>query len=117
MITHEGKIKLMDFGISRVIENPGITSTGQILGSPAYMSPEIIKGKPAGKKSDIFSLGILLYQLSTGESPFYGSNTHAVLVKIAEVEYEDPEAKKPDMGVHCANLIQTFISCSRRRRS
>ncbi|MDA3863891.1 MAG: protein kinase [Deltaproteobacteria bacterium] len=110
MITHEGKIKLMDFGISRVIENPGITSTGQILGSPAYMSPEIIKGKPAGKKSDIFSLGILLYQLSTGESPFYGSNTHAVLVKIAEVEYEDPEAKKPDMGVHCANLIRSCLS-------
>ncbi|MBN2725532.1 MAG: serine/threonine protein kinase [Deltaproteobacteria bacterium] len=110
MITRDGEIRLMDFGISRVIENPGITSTGQILGSPAFMAPEIVRGKIADKKSDIFACGILLYQLVIGELPFKGTNPHAVLVKIAETDYEDPEAKKPQIGGTTARLIRKLLS-------
>jgi serine/threonine protein kinase len=112
MISNEGQIKLMDFGISRIVENPGITTTGQILGSPAFMAPEIIKGKVAGKPADIFSLGILLYQLSTGVLPFQGSNPHAVLIKIAESEYPDPESINPEIGTLVAKLINKCLSLS-----
>ncbi|MBU1240895.1 serine/threonine protein kinase [Myxococcota bacterium] len=106
MITTDGQIKLMDFGISRIVENPGITSTGQILGSPAFMAPEIIKGKSSGKASDIFSLGILLYEMSTWELPFTGNNPHAVLIKIAETDYPDPESVRPEIGAPVARLIR-----------
>ncbi len=110
MITEEGEIKLMDFGISRIVENPGITSTGQILGSPAFMAPEIIKGKHSGKASDIFSLGILLYEMSTWELPFQGSNPHAVLIKIAETDFPDPELVRPEIGAPVARLIRKCMA-------
>jgi serine/threonine protein kinase len=110
MITKKGKLKLMDFGIARVIENPGITTTGQILGSPAYMAPEIVRGKSSGKPSDIFGMGILLYQMCVGEIPFKGTNPHAVLVKIAEVDFEDPESIKHDIGTYISKLINKCLS-------
>ncbi|MBU1220331.1 serine/threonine protein kinase [Myxococcota bacterium] len=110
MITGDGEIRLMDFGISRVVENPGITSTGQILGSPAYMAPEIVRGQIADEKSDIFACGILIYQMTTGCLPFTGTNPHAVLVKIAETEYEDPEVKKPEIGTRVSRFIRRLLS-------
>ena len=109
MITPAGELKLMDFGIARIIENPKMTSTGQILGSPAFMAPELVRGEEAGKPADIFALGILLYQLTVGELPFSGNNPHAVLVKIAETDYPDPEARKPDIGAPVARIIRRCL--------
>ena len=109
MITPDGELKLMDFGIARIIENPKMTSTGQILGSPAFMAPELVRGEEAGKPADIFALGILLYQLTVGELPFSGNNPHAVLVKIAETDYPDPEARKPDIGAPVARIIRRCL--------
>ncbi len=109
MITPTGELKLMDFGIARIIENPKMTSTGQILGSPAFMAPELVRGEEAGKPADIFALGILLYQLTVGELPFSGNNPHAVLVKIAETDYPDPEARKPDIGAPVARIIRRCL--------
>src|SRR5690606_789025 len=68
----DGVIKLMDFGIAQIIDNQKLTLTGQLIGSPAYMAPELISGKPLDVRTDLFSLGILLYQLATGELPFSG---------------------------------------------
>ncbi len=110
MITPTGGLKLMDFGIARIIENPKMTSTGQILGSPAFMAPELVRGEEAGKPADIFALGILLYQLTVGELPFTGNNPHAVLVKIAETDYPDPEARKPDIGAPVARIIRRCLA-------
>ncbi|MBU1410225.1 serine/threonine protein kinase, partial [Myxococcota bacterium] len=109
MITPTGELKLMDFGIARIIENPKMTSTGQILGSPAFMAPELVRGEEAGKPADIFALGILLYQLTVGELPFTGNNPHAVLVKIAETDYPDPEVRKPDIGTPVARIIRKCL--------
>jgi len=109
MITPTGELKLMDFGIARIIENPKMTSTGQILGSPAFMAPELVRGEEAGKPADIFALGILLYQLTVGELPFTGNNPHAVLVKIAETDYPDPEVRKPDIGAPVARIIRRCL--------
>lgn len=109
MITPDGDLKLMDFGIARIIESPKMTSTGQILGSPAFMAPELLRGEEAGKPADIFAAGILLYLLAVGELPFTGSNPHAVLVKITETDYPDPEIRKPDIGAPVARIIRKCL--------
>jgi eukaryotic-like serine/threonine-protein kinase len=90
MIRKDGLIKLMDFGIAQVLDFQRMTVTGQLLGSPAYMAPEIIEGKQLDFRTDVFSLGIMLYLLATGELPFSGKNPHEVLRRIAEGKFADP---------------------------
>ena len=72
MIRKDGLIKLMDFGIAQILDFERMTVTGQLLGSPAYMAPELIEGKPLDFRTDVFSVGIMLYLLATGELPFRG---------------------------------------------
>jgi eukaryotic-like serine/threonine-protein kinase len=87
MIREDGVLKLMDFGIAQIIDNQKLTLTGQLIGSPAYMAPELISGRPLDHRTDLFSLGILLYQLATGQLPFSGRNPHEVLNRIADGDY------------------------------
>ena len=87
MIREDGCLKLMDFGIAQIIDHQKLTMTGQLLGSPAYMAPELISGKPIDARTDLFAVGIMLYQLSTGSLPFSGRNPHEVLSRIADAEY------------------------------
>ena len=90
MIRKDGLIKLMDFGIAQVLDFQRMTVTGQLLGSPAYMAPEIIEGKQLDFRTDVFSVGIVLYLMATGELPFAGKNPHEVLRRIAEGKFPDP---------------------------
>lgn len=76
-----GKIKIGDFGIAR-IESSELTQVGTIMGTPAYMSPEQIVGQPVDGRSDLFSCGVILYQLLTGEKPFIGNATNIVMYKV-----------------------------------
>jgi len=78
MIRKDGVLKLMDFGIAQAIDLQRMTVTGQLLGSPAYMAPELIEGKPLDFRTDVFAVGIMLYQLATGSLPFAGKNPHAI---------------------------------------
>jgi serine/threonine-protein kinase len=87
MIRADGCLKLMDFGIAQILDTQKLTMTGQLLGSPAYMAPELIAGRPVDKRTDLFATGILLYQLSVGELPFAGRNPHEVLHKISDGQY------------------------------
>ncbi len=91
----DGCIKLMDFGIAQILDNQKLTMTGQLIGSPAYMAPELINGRPLDARTDLFSLGILLYQLATGELPFAGRNPHEVLNRIADGNYPPPSTVNP----------------------
>src|SRR5688572_15357218 len=85
VMMHENKaVKLTDFGIAQLVDMQGMTTTGQVLGSPAHMAPEQIEGRDCDARSDIFSLGTVLYLLATGELPFQGRNPHQVLKQIAE---------------------------------
>jgi serine/threonine-protein kinase len=90
MIREDGVLKLMDFGIAQILDTQRLTTTGQLLGSPAYMAPELINGKPVDKRIDIFALGVMLYQLATGELPFSGRNPAQVLNRILEGDYKPP---------------------------
>jgi serine/threonine-protein kinase len=90
MIRKDGVIKLMDFGIAQVVDLQRMTVTGQLLGSPAYMAPELIEGKALDFRTDVFAVGIMLYQLATGALPFAGKNPHEVLRRIVDGKFPDP---------------------------
>ncbi len=90
MRTPTGDIKILDFGLARM-PDPGeprtpITGDGAVLGTPAYMSPEQIRGRAIDFRSDLFSLGVLLYELATGASPFAGSDPASTIARILETE-------------------------------
>ena len=90
MVRKDGILKLMDFGVAQILDLERMTVTGQLLGSPAYMAPELFDGKPLDVRTDVFSVGIMLYQMATGALPFTGRNPHEVLKRIAEGRFADP---------------------------
>jgi len=92
MISSSGELKVMDFGIARISNESTLTSTGAVLGSPAYMSPEQALGRDITKKTDVFSIGIVLYQLITGISPFQSTTPISTIRNIIRVHY-DPASR------------------------
>ena len=90
----QGRAKVTDFGVAK-ISSLGMTSTGQVLGTPSYMSPELIKGGTLDGRSDIFSLGVILYELLTGAKPFTGDNITTVIYKIVGEQPEPPALLNP----------------------
>jgi len=99
----EGKIKITDFGIARITDSSK-TKTGMVLGTPSYMSPEQLAGKKVDGRSDIFSLGAMLYQLCTGALPFQGDSMATLMFKIANDEHPDPLTLRPDLPA-CVKAI------------
>jgi serine/threonine-protein kinase len=110
MIRKDGLIKLMDFGIAQVLDFQRMTVTGQLLGSPAYMAPEIIEGKQLDFRTDVFSVGIMLYLLATGELPFSGRNPHEVLRRIAEGKFPDPRTVGRGVDQVLARIITRALA-------
>ncbi len=84
LIDKDGRIKITDFGIARFLKGARLTATGELLGSPAYMAPEVISGQPADTKSDLFSLGVLMYWMATSELPHKGDHPITILKNIIE---------------------------------
>ncbi len=85
----DGRVKVADFGIAR-IEASELTQTGAVLGTPTYMSPEQFMGHPVDGRSDLFSCGVILYQLLTGEKPFTGESTTTIMYKVLREEPVPP---------------------------
>ncbi len=111
MLGSDGGLKLMDFGIARFLEQgEKMTMTGAMVGSPAYMAPEIIEGKDAGPKSDLFSLGTLLYWLLTGKLPFDAPNTPALLRKVVDVQYQDPRLLNGAISDALAAVVRSLLA-------
>ncbi|HTK77522.1 MAG TPA: family 16 glycoside hydrolase, partial [Gemmataceae bacterium] len=80
------RVKLTDFGLARAVDDASITQSGAVAGTPTYMSPEQAEGFPVDHRSDLFSLGTVLYAMCTGHPPFRASGTHAVLKRVIEDE-------------------------------
>jgi eukaryotic-like serine/threonine-protein kinase len=110
MVRKDGMLKLMDFGVAQIMDLERMTVTGQLLGSPAYMAPEILEGRPLDVRTDVFSVGIMLYQLTTGSLPFSGRNPHEVLKRIAEGKFADPRTVNRLIADRLAKIIARALA-------
>jgi serine/threonine-protein kinase len=97
MVLPDGRVKIMDFGIARHNEPTVKTQTGVLLGSPQYMSPEQIVGQPFDHRADIFSLGLVLYEMLTGVKPFAGDDIPELTFKVANMAAKPPSHIAPDL--------------------
>jgi serine/threonine-protein kinase len=97
MVLKDCLIKITDFGIARMRNNEIKTMTGMILGSPKYMSPEQVAGKRADPRSDLFSLGVVLYEMLTGTSPFVADNIHGVMYQTLNFSPPTPKSLNPEL--------------------
>ncbi|MGD0837120.1 MAG: serine/threonine-protein kinase, partial [Polyangia bacterium] len=105
MVRKDGALKLMDFGVAQVVDLERMTVTGQILGSPAYLAPEVLDGRPLDCRSDVFSVGVMLYQMATGVLPFSGKNPHEVLRRVSEGKFADPRTVNRLVSDQLAKVI------------
>ncbi|MCC6523531.1 MAG: protein kinase [Polyangiaceae bacterium] len=99
------RVKLTDFGIAKVLDAQGVTSTGQILGSPAHMAPEQIEGGAVVPATDVFALGVLFYECMVGHLPFEGKNPAQVLRRVIEGKYEPADAERPVVGGRWGRIV------------
>lgn len=97
MLLGDNRVKIADFGIARMSSSMTLTKAGMIMGSPLYMSPEQIMSRPIDARSDIFSLGIVLYQMLTGQRPFFGDNANSIMYQIVNEDPARPSSFNPDM--------------------
>ena len=97
MIVRDGHVKITDFGIARMASAAVRTQTGMVLGSPKYMSPEQVVGKLTDQRSDIFSLGVMLYEMLTGQAPFAGENVNAIMYQTLNSVPPPPSSLSPNV--------------------
>ncbi|GGN95970.1 Stk1 family PASTA domain-containing Ser/Thr kinase [Saccharibacillus kuerlensis] len=105
LIGRGGRVKVTDFGIARAVTSTTITQTGSVVGSVHYFSPEHAKGVTAGEKSDLYSLGIVLYQMLTGALPYEGESPISVALKHLQDEFEEPRKLNPMIPQSVENII------------
>ncbi|ADE11508.1 serine/threonine-protein kinase [Sideroxydans lithotrophicus] len=95
MVGRDGHVKITDFGIARMASAGVRTQTGMVLGSPKYMSPEQVMGKLTDQRSDIFSLGVVLYEMLTGQPAFMGENVNAIMYQTLNAIPQPPRSLNP----------------------
>jgi serine/threonine protein kinase len=105
MITVDGRVKLMDFGIAKDLGRSNVTQTGTFMGSPSYMSPEQIRGRDVDQRSDLYSLSVLFYEIITGRLPFVGQTTHEVVMRIVDGAFTEPRFIVPTLPDTLNDLI------------
>ena len=107
LIDEEGRAKVTDFGIARMRDEEGLTADGRVLGTTDYVSPEQALGQAVTGQSDLYSLGIVLYEMLTGEVPFKGDSQVAVAMKHVREQLPDVQRKRPEISAALAAVIDT----------
>jgi len=116
MVDEDGNARIMDFGIARSLRGKGITGAGVMIGTPEYMSPEQVEGKEADQRSDIYSLGIILYEMLTGRVPFEGDTPFTIGVKhISEIP-RDPRALNAQIPQDLGRLVLRCLEKDKAKR-
>ncbi|MBC2191738.1 Stk1 family PASTA domain-containing Ser/Thr kinase [Listeria sp. FSL L7-0229] len=105
LIDHDGVVKITDFGIAMALSETSITQTNSLLGSVHYLSPEQARGGMATQKSDIYSLGIVLYELLTGKVPFDGESAVSIAIKHLQADIPSARAQNPEIPQSLENII------------
>jgi eukaryotic-like serine/threonine-protein kinase len=106
LIDAEGRAKLTDFGISRQLEQDGMTATGRVLGTTDYVAPEQAMGHPVDQRSDIYSLGVVLYEMLVGQVPFQADSQVGVAMKHVNEELPDVQQRRPDLSAAAALVVE-----------
>ncbi len=114
LVTKDGQVKLGDFGIARFATQ--VSTSGSLMGTPAYLSPEQIQGQTQDTRSDLFSLGIILYQMTTGVRPFNGSSVSAVCAQIVSITPPPPSHHNPSLPLAFDHVVMRCLA-KRSRRS
>ena len=116
LVTEAGGVKVADFGIARAASHATITHAGQILGTPHYISPEQAGGEPAGPRSDLYSLGVVLYEMLTGEPPYDADTPTAVMMKHMNSQLRPPREMNPKIPENINALTVKLLSKSPEER-
>jgi eukaryotic-like serine/threonine-protein kinase len=103
-------VKLTDFGIAKLLDAQGVTSTGQVLGSPAHMAPEQIEGGDVDGRADVFGMGVLMYECMVGHLPFEGNNPAQVLRRVLDGIYPSAEREKPSVGRVYSQILDRALA-------
>jgi serine/threonine-protein kinase len=110
LLTRSGSVKVTDFGIARAGTTDGLTQTGSVMGTATYFSPEQAQGLPVDGRSDVYSLGIVLYEMVTGVAPFNGDTPVAVAYKHVREEPVPPSQRNPDVPPDLEQIILTALA-------
>lgn len=105
MIRKDGIVQVMDFGLAKLVGASRLTKVGSTVGTLGYMSPEQVQGQETTHRSDIFSFGVLLYEMLTGKSPFTGAHESAILYEIVNVDVPPPSTIKPDTDSELDRIV------------
>ncbi len=110
LIGEEGGAKITDFGIARTLTEEGLTMAGRVLGTTDYVSPEQALGHPVTGQSDLYSLGVVLYEMLTGEVPFTGPSPVAVAMKHVREEVPDVQVRRPELSAATAAIVDRAVA-------
>lgn len=116
MVTPEGNIKIMDLGLALPREAKRVTAPGMVIGTPAYISPEQAKGKDLDHRTDIYSLGIVLFEMATGELPFNADDITALLLQHVQQAPPPPSMVNPDVSMALESIILKTLEKNRDQR-
>ncbi|MDZ4201365.1 MAG: serine/threonine-protein kinase [Gallionella sp.] len=112
MVVRDGLVKITDFGIARMASSTVRTQVGIVLGSPKYMSPEQVLGKSIDQRSDIFSLGVMLYEMLTGQAPFAGDSINSVMYQIMNIDPPLPSSRNSDVFAKLDSIVARAMAKS-----